>query len=177
MIILVPISFSAEHELESMGALLKARFHTRVYICPTALDPRPFLDPVRRQYHSSAILEQLEKALPAGESKVLGVCGLDLFIPILTFVFGEAQLNGRCAVVSSFRLDNKSYGLPENPQLLRERLLKEAIHELGHTFGLTHCQNQECVMRSSTYMEEIDFKSSQFCKRCTAKTCAPRPDS
>ncbi len=171
MIILVPIGFPAEHELERTGALLEARFHAKAHICPTGLDPRPFFDPVRCQYYSSAIIEQLEKDLPAGESKVLGVSGLDLFIPILTFVFGEARLNGRCAVVSSFRLDNKLYGLPEDPQLLRERLFKEAVHELGHTFGLTHCRNPECVMRSSAYMEDIDNKSSKFCKGCAEKIC------
>jgi len=150
--------------------MLEARFNTKAHISAAGLDPRPFFDPVRCQYYSSAILEQLEKDLPAGDSKVLGVSGLDLFIPILTYVFGEARLNGRSAVVSSYRLDNKLYGLPENPQLLWERLFKEAIHELGHTFGLTHCKNAECVMKSSTYMEEIDTKSTQFCKICTEKT-------
>ena len=92
-----------------------------------------------------------------------------MYIPVLTFVFGEARLNGRCAVVSSYRLDNKFYGLPDNPALLQERLLKEAIHELGHTYGLLHCHNPECVMKSSTYVEEIDFKSSRFCDKCRAQ--------
>jgi archaemetzincin len=69
--------------------------------------------------------------------------------------------------VSSYRLDNKFYGLPDSPALLRERLIKEAVHELGHTFGLFHCHNQECVMKSSTYVEEIDFKSSRFCDKCS----------
>jgi archaemetzincin len=92
-----------------------------------------------------------------------------LYIPVLTFVFGEARLNGQCAVVSSYRLDNKFYGLPDDPALLQERLLKEAIHELGHTYGLFHCQNPECVMKSSTYVEEIDFKSSRFCDKCWDK--------
>lgn len=166
MIILVPIGFSAEHELERMRALLEARFSVRTYISPTDLDPRPFFDAKRHQYYSSAILEQLEKDVPQPDAKVLGVCSLDLYIPILTFVFGEAQLNGRCAVISSYRLDNKFYGLQEDPELLQERLYKEAIHELGHTFGLVHCQEQECVMRSSTYMEEIDWKSNEFCREC-----------
>ena len=170
MILLVPIGFSADSELRRLCVLLEPCFHIKVEISPTALDPRPFLDSDRSQYNSSAIIRRLERDLPPGHSKVLGVSGLDLFIPILTFVFGEARLNGRCAVISSYRLDNRFYGMPENPGLLRERLFKEAIHELGHTFGLVHCRSPECVMRSSTYVEEIDFKSSRFCGSCLQKS-------
>jgi archaemetzincin len=169
MMLLVPIGFPAEHQLVRLRSLLKTRFHTAVNISESEFDPHPFLDPGRNQYNSSGIIQQLEKDLPPGAAKVLGITGLDLFIPILTFVFGEARLNGRCAVISSYRLDNKFYGLPDNPKLLQERLFKEAIHELGHTYGLIHCHNSECVMISSTYVEEIDFKSDRFCDKCLDK--------
>jgi archaemetzincin len=169
MMLLVPIDFPFEHQLVSLCALLGARFHTKVDVSQSEFDAHPFLDLNRNQYNSSAIIQQLEKDHPAGTSKVLGITGFDLFIPILTFVFGEARLNGRCAVVSSYRLDNKFYGLPDNPKLLQERLFKEAIHELGHTYGLIHCHNPDCVMKSSTYVEEIDFKSSRFCDKCMNK--------
>jgi archaemetzincin len=129
-------------------------------------DCRAFLDLHRNQHSSSAIIKQLERYLSAAAFKILAVTGLDLYNPVLTFVFGEARLSGQCAVVSSYRLDNKFYGLPDNPALLQERLLKEAIHELGHTHGLFHCHNPECVMKSSTYVEGIDFKSSRFCDNC-----------
>ena len=92
--------------------------------------------------------------------------GVDLFIPVLTHVFGEAQLDGCAALVSAYRLDNQLYGLPPNRDLLFQRLCKEAIHELGHTYNLLHCHNQTCVMMSSTYVEDIDLKSHQFCDRC-----------
>jgi archaemetzincin len=101
--------------------------------------------------------------------KILGVTELDLFIPIFTFLFGEAQLNGIGALVSTHRLHNQFYGIPENKKLLRSRLLKEAIHELGHTFGLIHCFTLKCVMKSSTYVEEIDQKSINFCRVCEQK--------
>ena len=98
--------------------------------------------------------------------RALGVTALDLFIPALSFVFGEAQLGGTAAVVSLHRLRAESYGLRPDPALLFERLVKEALHELGHTHGLVHCQSFDCVMRSSTYVEDIDQKPQLFCDSC-----------
>jgi archaemetzincin len=98
--------------------------------------------------------------------KVLGVTELDLFIPIFTFLFGEAQLNGPGALVSIHRLHNQFYGIPEDEERLRSRLVKESIHELGHTFGLIHCFALRCVMNTSTYVEEIDQKPPTFCRIC-----------
>jgi len=167
MLLLINIDFAGD--MERLRHQLETRFNAKTNVSRCNFDSRGFFDLHRRQYSSSAIIERLEQDLPPTASKVLAVTGLDLYIPVLTFVFGEARLNGRCAVVSSFRLDNKFYGLPQNPLLLQERLLKEAIHELGHTFGLYHCHDPECVMKSSTYVEEIDFKSSRFCDNCSEK--------
>ena len=91
---------------------------------------------------------------------------MDLFIPVLTYVFGEAQLDGRAAVVSTYRLDNQIYGLPPDRDLLFQRLVKEAVHELGHTYNLVHCHRPPCVMLSSPYVEGIDQKSDWFCEDC-----------
>ena len=85
---------------------------------------------------------------------------------MLTYVFGEAQLDGRAAVVSTFRLDNQIYGLPANRNVLFDRLCKEAVHELGHTYNLVHCHRHPCVMMSSTYVDGIDLKSDRFCDDC-----------
>jgi len=96
--------------------------------------------------------------------KVLAITKLDLYIPILTYVFGEAQLGGRCAVVSFYRLqppDKSSY--PST--ILQKRIVKVAIHELGHTFNLTHCKNN-CVMKRSYNLKDIDKTSSSFCYYC-----------
>jgi len=94
------------------------------------------------------------------------VTGVDLFIPVLTFVFGEAQLGGRAAVVSTFRLRSEAYGLPPDPELLLARLTREVLHELGHTYGLVHCTDSACVMASTTYVEQIDLKGPSFCTGC-----------
>jgi archaemetzincin len=85
---------------------------------------------------------------------------------LLTFVFGEAQLDGNCAVVSTARLKEEFYGLPRREELFLERLIKEAAHELGHTFGLRHCMDWRCVMASSHAVERLDVKGAEFCKAC-----------
>jgi archaemetzincin len=130
------------------------------------IDLENYYDPGRRQYNSSQILLQLIHSAPADAFKILGITEVDLFIPILTYVFGEAQLDGVGAVVSMHRLHNRLYGLPDNDRLLRDRLNKEAIHELGHTFGLRHCTTPGCVLSPSTYVEDIDQKSDQICHEC-----------
>jgi archaemetzincin len=130
------------------------------------VDVRSVFDPARRQYNSTGLLEQLLGAPQLGEGKVIGVTGLDLFIPILTFVFGEAQLGGRAAVASSFRLRNSFYGLEPDHELTIDRLVKECLHELGHTLGLIHCRDFRCVMCASPSVEEIDLKLDVFCAAC-----------
>jgi archaemetzincin len=125
-------------------------------------------NPVRNQYNSTSLLAQLIKNSHDNAGKIIGVCNVDLFIPILTYVFGEAQLEGIAAIVSTYRLRNEFYGGKPDKQLLMERLLKETTHELGHTYGLYHCHTPGCVMTSSTYVEDIDEKSVMFCKECNA---------
>ena len=133
---------------------------------PLSLDMGLFYSEERNQYHSTLILSALLKVMPADGDKIIGITSVDLYVPILTFLFGEAQLNGRAAVVSSYRLRNEFYGLPPDDNLLYIRTLKEVAHELGHTLGLVHCPNFECVMHSSTYVEDIDLKHVQYCRKC-----------
>jgi archaemetzincin len=125
-------------------------------------------DPVRNQYLSTAILSMLLGIRSLDSTRVLAIVDVDLFIPILTYVFGEAQLGGTVAVVSAHRLRPASYGLPDDGSQVKERLVKEAVHELGHTFGLVHCPNLGCVLGSSTYPENIDLKEAEFCPACRA---------
>ena len=120
----------------------------------------------REQYNSTFLLSKILEFLPENTKRIVGITDIDLFVPVLTFVFGEAQLNGKAAIVSISRLKNEFYGLPKNEQLLLDRIKKEVIHELGHTFGLFHCKNYSCVMSSSMYVENIDLKSYEFCNEC-----------
>ena len=131
-----------------------------------AVDPRDAFDINRRQYNSTQILARLLDANDSYPGKLLGVADVDLFIPVLTFVFGEAQLGNRAALMSTHRLRQQFYGLPENDRLLYNRCEKEAIHELGHSFGLVHCKSFECVMHFSNSIEQVDLKTNQLCRRC-----------
>ncbi len=106
--------------------------------------------------------------------RVLGVTEVDLYIPILTFVFGEAQLGGKFALVSAYRLRQEFYGLPADRDLLIDRLLKESVHELGHTVELTHCDDYRCVMAPSHAVEWIDLKESTFCRDCESRVLSSR---
>jgi archaemetzincin len=122
------------------------------------------------QYQSSLLLSPLSRV---SEHTVLGVTTLDLFVPILTFVFGEAQLSGNAALVSTHRLSDAFYGLPENRERFLERLTVEAFHELGHTLGLRHCDDWSCAMSSSHAAERIDIKQAAYCDACRAVLLAP----
>jgi archaemetzincin len=151
--------------LEQLAASLVRIFRVPCRIRPDIFDTSFALDASRNQYYSTAILQRMERAADP-DARNLGVTACDLFVPVLTFVFGEAQLDGNCAVVSTARLADEHYGLPPNPTLLRERLVKEAAHELGHTFGLRHCVDWRCVMSSSHAVERLDIKGIEFCRDC-----------
>lgn len=163
---IVPIGEVEETLLLFLKQNIVQTFNIQTRILNRHFDLSPVYDPARNQYNSSGLLLQLINDASPETLKILGVTELDLFMPIFTFLFGEAQLNGIGALVSAHRLHNQFYGIPEDMELLKDRLLKEGIHELGHTFGLIHCFTLKCVMRSSTYVEDIDQKSIHFCKSC-----------
>jgi len=152
---------------------LQGAFGKDCEILPAELDPDSAFHPGRQQYHSTEILKRLAPLGRAESWRLLGVTEVDLYIPVLTFVFGEAQLGNSCAIVSSHRLRQEFYGLPPDAALLRDRLLKEAVHELGHTLGLRHCEDYRCAMAPSHAVEWVDVKSAGLCDRCRAQVYAP----
>lgn len=136
------------------------------------LDPLPnpdyALDPRRGQYSSVEVMRAFAAAAPAGNQKVVGITNQDLFIPVLTFVFGQAQLKGRLALVSLARLRQDFYSLPPDHSVLVARAVKEVAHELGHTLGLAHCPDRQCAMSVSTDVLQVDSKRAGYCATCAA---------
>lgn len=122
-------------------------------------------DPNRNQYHSTDILRHLSSLLPSDAIRILAVTDVDLFIPILTYVYGEAQLGGISAILSIHRLTESIRSIhPE--KVIQERLSKEAIHEIGHTFNLKHCQDTACIMHYCRGIHDVDRKTDQLCRYC-----------
>jgi archaemetzincin len=121
-------------------------------------------DAARGQCYSSGILASLSE--PSAGRVALIITEADLYVPVLTFVFGEAQLNGPRAIVSTHRLREEFYGQAGDEAKLNARLAKEALHELGHTQGLRHCDNWRCAMASSHAVERLDLKEALYCRHC-----------
>lgn len=122
-------------------------------------------DANREQYHSTKILDRLAEQAPGQAVKVLAITGVDLFIPILTHVYGEAQIGGKACIISTNRLKE---GL--SPMSAREKYLarvaKEALHELGHTFNLKHCPDSSCIMHYCRSIGDVDRKNDRMCRYC-----------
>ena len=147
-ILLLPLGDADRGLIKDLCPLLEETFEARVEVQPYALDLGEFFDADRQQYNSTRILYHISPPTTVATTrsmtdhevaKVLAVASLDLFIPILTYVFGEAELGGRVSLISYHRLAPERYGLPRNRLLLLDRIWKEAVHELGHAFGLIHC--------------------------------------
>lgn len=188
---IIPLQPVSEELISSIVHPLHSIFQTYISVeRPVPGIVEKAFDDSRVQYNSTDIIRQLLERQPKPEygylnqsssedqkqntqqnqsTKILGITSVDLFVPVLTYVFGEAQLDGTACVVSTYRLDNTIYGLPEDPVIFFERTLKESVHELGHTYGLYHCKNLECAMQASTAVEDIDVKGGILCIGCRQK--------
>ena len=164
-IILSPIGEFDHSILEPVTQKIDQVFGFQVERKPLLQDVKFALDTERNQYHSTSILEKLSEMAPSHAVKVLSITRVDLFIPILTYVYGEAQLGGKACIISTHRLDERSSFIgKESP--LHERVAKEAIHELGHTFKLRHCRDEACIMHYCRSVADVDRKTDQFCRYC-----------
>ena len=166
---LLPVGNVDARLLEWLQHELYGKFRVPTEVLRPATDPSFARHAERQQYHSSEILASMQKYVNGSTWRLVGVTELDLYIPILTFVFGEAQLSGAAAVVSYHRLRQEFYGLPPDADVLANRLLIETVHELGHTLSLTHCQDYRCAMAAAHAVEWIDIKDSGFCEDCLSR--------
>lgn len=167
MIIIMPLGKIEAEILQRLKEQLVEAFNCPVEIGEGRSLPQGAYNPARQQYSSSQILSEIRRSFsPAKGEKVLALSDVDLYVPQLNFVFGEAELGGHLAVISLSRLRQNFYGLPENRALFLDRTVKEAVHELGHTYGLRHCPHADCVMHFSNSLSDTDRKGAFFCSRC-----------
>lgn len=171
-IILISFGYFEKDLLEKIVQDVEHEFLLPVKTREGHLDLSEFFNSGRRQYNGFSLLKEVDAKFASNDTKTLALFDVDLFIPILTYIFGQAYLNGRAGIASIFRLRNERYGMKKDDKLLVDRFRKEVIHELGHAFGLIHCHDQTCVMRSSTYVEDIDQKSQHLCNKCSAQIIA-----
>lgn len=167
MITLVPIGLVDKRDLETLGKSLTEVFVQKAGVGDGIKLTDEGWNKHRNQHLASVLLAGLPT--PGSDDRVLGVVDVDIFAPGLNFIFGEADIAGRRAIISLQRLRQEFYGLPRNEKLFRERTVKEAVHELGHTYGLDHCPNPACVMHFSNSLHDTDFKGWNFCSICHRK--------
>lgn len=163
-ILISPVEELAPELLNLVSRDIQKVFGYRTAIKALLQDVEFALNTGRRQHHSTLILEKLATLAPPSAVKVLAITRVDLFIPILTHVYGEAQLGGKACIISTHRLnEGLAMGAGES---LHRRVVKEAVHELGHTFNLRHCQDHACIMHYCRSIEDVDRKTDQLCRYC-----------
>jgi len=163
---LAPVVFSNTQLLDRIMGTLQQTFKTQVDKIFLSIDTDSLYSFERRQYFSTGFIEQSTAQTTNISGKIILVTELDIYVPVLTFLFGEAQLKGKHSIVSVFRLHEEFYSGVTNNELLFARTIKEVYHELGHNFGLIHCHDWDCVMHSSNSIEEVDLKGITYCKNC-----------
>lgn len=165
MIALVPIGDVDESLLESLRLSLEEIFGQKTLVADKIQQLKENWHRDRAQYLASSILALLPPP-SSSVDRVLGVVDADLFAQGLNFAFGQAHVTGRRAVISLYRLRQEFYGLPHDEDICQQRTLKEAVHELGHTYGLGRCPNPTCVMHFSITISDTNLKGWKFCSVC-----------
>jgi len=163
---IVPVRFPDVILLSKIQKILESVFKSNINILNINLELNKFYSDERKQYYSTQILSEVIKLTPENNDNLIILTGIDLYVPVLTYIFGEAQLKGKYSIVSVRRLHEEFYTGVSNDELLFERTVKEILHELGHNFGLLHCLDWDCVMHASNDVEEVDIKGSFYCKSC-----------
>lgn len=164
-IYIAPFNDFKKGEIEFLKSSLSKIFGS-VKVLPKLKVPQSAYNFFRRQYNASLLLENL----PIFKDGItLGITSLDIYADNLNFIFGLAEIKGKRALISTYRLDPTFYGESFDKDLYYLRIIKEALHEIGHVLGLPHCENKTCVMSFSNSIFEVDRKSSFYCENCLKK--------
>ena len=171
---IVPINTVDAAFTNRLGPCLEERFLVAASVERSLVVARTTLNATRGQLFVSTLSAKVQHAHPQGGGALLAITDFDLYKTSHRFVFGDADDANGIAVVSLHRLRSEFYGEPADANLLFQRLLKEAIHELGHAFGLKHCYNARCAMYYSNSIFETDNKAPNFCEVCDRRLARAR---
>lgn len=165
-VLITPVSTVGDLLLDNLAETLKKTLNINCEITETMEMPDEAYDRERNQYHSTVIIKKLRTHRTSNSHKILGVTEHDIFVPEFNYVFGQADINGPGAVISLHRLRQRFYGKDDDDEIFHRRTMKEAIHELGHAWGVMHCKNSKCIMYFSSIIEDTDKKLPEFCEKC-----------
>ena len=168
-IILVQMSDFNPAVLKALRVAAGAAFKRPVDVQLRITSLRYAYDPSREQYDSPRLLTRLKHFKQGVGDKILGVVDVDLFSPGFDYIYGEADVPAGIATLSLHRLHAEFFDEAPDQALFEERAVKEAVHELGHLFGLGHCRDKKCVMRFCPNPEDVDWKTRDICGRCALK--------
>lgn len=167
-IAVLPLGSVSEETLGFVEDLLGAVFGLNVESLPKTCIPSSFYDPHRDQDSADDFLSLLFEAFPDRSMRILGVSEQDMFAVGRTFVYGYAHLRDGVAVVSTARLRGSWYGKAEDKKRFRARVYRTVVHEISHTFGLSHCE-RACIMHAVSQIDSLDRLSPSFCASCSIK--------
>jgi archaemetzincin len=165
-VLIIPFGEIDQEVLDVIASRLDAAFGCDTVIHAAVPVPSHAYNPARRQYRSTEILRLLKKSTSGGREGVLGIIDLDLYVPDLNFVFGEADVTAGAAIISLTRLRQEFTGRRPDRAIFLLRAAKEAVHELGHIIGFGHCPDPRCIMHFSNSLADTDRKGPGFCSRC-----------
>lgn len=167
-ILITPINGVDLNVLDAAAHALRDVFNSEIAIREPLPVPQKSYNPIRKQSNATRLLQMLDGLKRGPHEYILGVIDQDLYVPAYNFVFGEADMTAGVAVIALPRLRQDFYGLGSDTGIFLLRTAKEAIHEIGHTFGIGHCTNPRCVMHFSNSLPDTDLKEPKLCVKCAA---------
>lgn len=169
-ILLQALGAVSDNVLKILENTLPKRFISSNFVLARPIEvPSHAFDSARKQYVSPEVISFIqENYKDTTYQKILGICDVNAYSGRLNFVFGEAQFGGRIAAIYLARLKEEISALFDE-RIFLQRVITEAVHELGHLFGLQHCSSSTCVMYFSNSLEDTDKKGSDFCSACKMK--------
>ena len=170
-IVVLPLMSVSEKISTDITEFIKSSLNEKVSVEDSMISlPDDSYDNERRQYDASKLIKFLKPYAECMEdSKILALCNFDIFVEGKNFVYGAAQEGGNICIVSLYRLDPRVYGTESTYEAILKRAEKEVLHEVGHCFGLGHCNDPTCAMYFSEELDSVDKKVAKLCEGCATK--------